>query len=113
MDVTNSIVSIDIPTVSYSEVSGNPYLIKPNPLMLSGDGYVIVRDVTLLDAPKGEEKRPMKVMYPRQYVIAKIINDLLMPLAFQDYNELQKLISEAWKQLKSLEKSLAKNPEKS
>lgn len=97
-----------IPTVSYTDVSGNPYLIKPNPLMLAEKGLAIVRDVTLLDAAKGEEKRPMRIIYTRQYVLSKLINDFLMPLNFAEYNDLQKLVSEAWKQLKSIEKAAHK-----
>jgi hypothetical protein len=91
-----------LPEVSYKEVSGNPFLIKVNPLMLTDEGFRLTRDVTLLDAPKGEERRPMVVSYGRDYVLAKLLNDCLIPLAFQEFNDFQKLMSDAWKAYKAL-----------
>ena len=50
---------------------------------------------------KVEKPKPFIVLFDREFVIEKIKRELLSHLNPHNYNELQKIISEAWKEWKA------------
>lgn len=64
--------------------------------MFQTDGLKITRNV----GHKGEQKKAL-VTYDRDYVVGFLLERFIKPAMLTDYNEIQKLVSEAWKLFKS------------
>lgn len=91
---------IELPIVQWCEPNGNPYLRSLHPMMLSSEGLLEMKEVSLRDerGSRIPQKQWVRVKYDRTYVSAKIINDVLRPLGITQYNDFQKLISGVWKE---------------
>lgn len=94
--------------IHWKNLAGNPYHQKINPSMLSENGYIEPRKVKPVPYIQGQNKEWYNVTYDKQYVIEKIVNNVLEPLNPNSYNDFQKLISECWKYWKNETKEVQK-----
>ena len=93
----------------WKEALGNPYVVRPHPSMMCDEPpYVIPRSVGLRgDKRNGKGRAPKKLHYDRDYVVAYYTHHL-KPLSELKWNDLQPIISEAYKQSKKTDTGGAK-----
>ena len=79
---------------------GNPYRYSIHKLMLNESGYRISTMARKKGMSKTEPLKPFVIVFDREFVIEKLKREVLSHLNPSSYNELQKIISEAWKEWK-------------
>ncbi|WP_346291594.1 hypothetical protein [Sphaerothrix gracilis] len=77
----------------------------PSPEMLEDGGLWEEKLCHIQGDSRFDPKQPRAVNYDRDFVIKWLVNKLLKKLEPANYNELQKLISEAWRVWKDEEKA--------
>jgi len=87
--------------IHWRQLLGNPYRYGICKAMLLDDGYRISTMARKKGMSKVEKPKPFIVLFDREFVIEKIKRELLSHLNPHNYNELQKIISEAWKEWKA------------
>lgn len=88
-------------SIHWRSLLGNPYRYSIDRAMLSEDGY----NISTMGRKKGMSKSslliPLIVNFDREYVIEKLKREVLSHLRPESYNELQKIIGEAYKEWKA------------
>ena len=79
---------------------GNPYRYSIHKAMLSDEGYKIATMARQKGMSKTEPLKPFVIHFDREFVIEKLKRELLNHLNPANYNELQKIVGEAYKQWK-------------
>ncbi|HSN66277.1 MAG TPA: hypothetical protein VLS94_06525, partial [Fusibacter sp.] len=81
--------------VSPWDIQGNPYRTSLNPTMLSNDGLTERKVNAKLRESYHEPRKDVWVRYDREYVIRKIISDLISPLESAPVNVILVLVNDA------------------
>jgi hypothetical protein len=84
-------------TVQWFEVLGNPFLQGLHPRMLTDDGYTVLKLGRVRGMSKCAPPIPLKIIFHRDYVEKYLEITLLSKLKPTDYNQLQSVISGAYK----------------
>lgn len=96
----------EIQSIKWSDrPSGNKYMQKLHPAMFLPDGFKVLTQICLKSTGRRRaseaEKAWVHVIYDENYIIQKLIRDILEPLNPKDYNSFQAIVSKAWKIWKS------------
>ncbi|MBD1921751.1 hypothetical protein H6F77_11675 [Microcoleus sp. FACHB-831] len=88
-----------IKEIFWEQQLGNKFLINSCPAMLNKD-FKVLRQIKLPPFFAFQEKEQVFVIYNRDYVVEKLLRDFVIPLRGVKYQELQILLSEAYKRFK-------------
>lgn len=85
----------EIETAHWSQLRGNRYSRKLNPMMLYMDDPKLFPASKLKGEGKYSESKPRRITYDREYAIAKVINDVFKPLGRLDDEVIDEFLAEA------------------
>lgn len=88
-------------TIHWSELHGNKFLNGIHPDMLTPNGYDLKTMGRCVGMGKSAETVPLIVHFDETFVVEVIKRKLLETLQPTSYNDLQKIVSRAWKEWKS------------
>lgn len=70
-------------------------------MMLSETGYQVATMARVKGMSKSEPQKPFIILFDREFVVEKLKREVLSHLNPSNYNELQKIIGEAYKEWKA------------
>lgn len=81
--------------IHWSELPGNKYLLKLDPAMLESC-FFSEQTIRRVGLRRSESPERVKVHYDRDYVVAKLLRDMIAPLRVESLEELIALATEVW-----------------
>jgi hypothetical protein len=85
--------------ISWRELPNNKYLKKLESEMLLPKGFTAMQRVVVVGQKKSEIPQKIAVHYDRDYVMHKLVNDVILPLRIVTFGELEALIIELWSEI--------------
>lgn len=79
----------------WSELPGNKYSLKLDPAMLEGS-FFAEQTIRQVGVKRTEEPERIKVHYDRDYVITKLLMQVIQPLKIDSSEELIALMMDVW-----------------
>lgn len=89
-------------SITWRDIYGNKFKAAFNPLMLSDEGYTVFRAVRITGQSRYEPPIMCFIHYDREYVVHRLALHM-EDLKEVGFNEIQKVIGEAWHFAKQLE----------
>jgi hypothetical protein len=89
----------------WNEVSGNPFLKKLSPLMMTDTGLQETRKTRHKLSNKRDDSASQiyLITYGKDYVIEYIVKTVLIPLGIRNRDQLDALMDEVWDKLSDLQ----------
>ncbi len=83
----------------WNKLFGNQFSQNISWVMLSNPGLVVKAKHRFLGEPKSPKEflKESEIVFDRDYVVQYIAKKIISPLQPESYNELQKILSDAWK----------------
>lgn len=85
--------------ISWRELPNNRYLKRLEPEMLSPEGFTAIQRVISVGKKQSEIPQKVAVHYDRDYVIHKLINDVVLPLKIASFEQLMALFQQLWDEI--------------
>ncbi|MGL4617761.1 MAG: hypothetical protein ACRCZS_01700 [Chroococcidiopsis sp.] len=89
---------LKIDRIHWTDLPGNKYLKKLEPDMLK-NRCVVVQTIRQVGINRSELRKEVEVFYDRDYVLTKLLVDVIYPLHIDSLERLIALVTDAWNEI--------------